>query len=368
MALPAAAAPFPTRQFQTEAEESIEARFVDPLQGSTWDAALAGQTDATIFHTAAWARVLHQSYQHHPVYLQFFRGKETVALLPLMEVRSRITGFRAVSLPFSDFCSPLIGDLSLAKAITGKLTELLSGRGWKYLELRGGEENLYPDAVPGASFYGHRLALGGDEEELWRRLASPVRRAIRKAVRSGLSVEVSSARPALAEFYQLHSQTRRRHGLPPQPWRFFRNLYQEIIAPGRGFLILARVNSQPAAAAMFLEFNDIAIYKFGASDDSLQELRANNLVMWEAIRLLLRRGCRVLQFGRTELGNKGLRQFKLGWGTVEEVIRYFRFSGTAPASSRWRGDASDSFYNTVFRRLPLLFNQVAGTLIYPHLD
>src|SRR5205823_295553 len=117
--------------------------------------------------------------------------------------------------------------------------------------------------------------------------------------------------------------TRKRHGLPPQPVSFFLNIYEEVIKAGLGFLVMAKSGSRPVAAAVFFHHGKSAVYKFGASDESFQELRGNNLVMWEAIQSLARRGFKTLHFGRTSPANAGLRRFKLAWGTTEETISYY---------------------------------------------
>ena len=156
------------------------------------------------------------------------------------------------------------------------------------------------------------------------RFDSQVRRAIRKAERSNVSALVARNRQAIDDFYRLHVQTRRRHGLPPQPASFFANIYEHIIKPGLGFIVLARRGSRPIAAAVFFRFGKNAVYKYGASDKRFQEFRANNLVMWQGIQLLARTGIEKLHFGRTDSENDGLRRFKLSWDTQEETIDYFR--------------------------------------------
>ena len=81
---------------------------------------------------------------------------------------------------------------------------------------------------------------------------------------------------------------------------------------------------------------------------------------------LAQRGCRTLHFGRTELGNEGLRRFKRGWGAIEEVIPYRRFyRAAAPKPAEKKASALPNF---IFRRMPLPINGLAGALIYPHLD
>src|SRR5439155_7559758 len=131
------------------------------------------------------------------------------------------------------------------------------------------------------------------------RFASSVRRAIRKAEKSGADVQVATSRDAILEFYRLHVRTRRRHGLPPQPLSFFKNIYEEIVKNGHGFVVLAKSGSRTFAAAVFFLIGKKALYKFGASDRSFQEFRGNNLVMWEAIKFLIDRGFTSLHLRRT---------------------------------------------------------------------
>jgi hypothetical protein len=347
-------------------EESLQMRICDPVQNPGWDHLVALHRDAGCFHTSAWAKVLHQTYNHHPFYLRFSRGRRLAALIPLMEVRSRFTGCRGVCLPFSDVCEPLIFDSEPLDLVRDRLVRFARERGWRHLEIRGGKW-FQSTSDSATKFYGHTLDLRHRVEELANRFDGAVRRAIRKAERSGISALVVRNRQAIGDFYRLHVQTRRRHGLPPQPPSFFLNIYEHIIKPGLGFTVLAQRDSRPIAAAIFFRFGKNALYKFGASDKRFQEFRANNLVMWQGIRFLARTGAEKLHFGRTERENDGLRRFKLSWDTQEEIIDYFRFDPTGQQCLTPPRHAS-GFHKKVFGRLPLVFNRLAGSIIYPHLD
>jgi Acetyltransferase (GNAT) domain len=346
--------------------ESLQMRILDPVRDPAWDHVVALHRDAGCFHTAPWAKVLHQTYGHQPFYLQFSRGRRLAALIPLMEVRSLFTGRRDVCLPFSDACEPLVFDPEAVGVVRDRLVRLAQERRWKHLEIRGGNSfRLAPSAA--TKFYGHTLDLRNGAEELTTRFASPVRRAIRKAERSDVTATVVRNRPAIGDFYRLHVQTRRHHGLPPQPASFFLNIYDHIIKPGFGFIVLARRGSRPIAAAIFFLFGKNALYKYGASDKKFQELRANNLAMWQGIQFLARNGAEKLHFGRTECENDGLRQFKLSWGTEEDTIDYFRVD---PSGRKClvQTPYNSGFHKRIFGRLPLAINRLAGSMIYPHLD
>ncbi|MEO7725581.1 MAG: peptidoglycan bridge formation glycyltransferase FemA/FemB family protein, partial [Chthoniobacterales bacterium] len=209
-----------------------EIRFIDPLVNPAWDKLVLSHPEATLFHSSAWGKVLAKTYGHEPFYFQVVRNGVTEALIPVMEVNSFFTGRRGVCLPFSDFCGPLwFGNAETAVAFE-ELASLARERRWGHVQLR--------DQLPVASataFYGHSLDLRPGAEALFARFSSPVRRAIRKAEKSGLTVERSDSWASVRDFYQLHAETRRRHGLPPQPQSFFRNIFREVIAPGHGFVI-----------------------------------------------------------------------------------------------------------------------------------
>jgi hypothetical protein len=218
------------------------------------------------------------------------------ALIPLMEVRSLFTGRRGVCLPFSDACEPLIFDPEAVGSVRDRFARFAQECRWTPRNTRGNSFNS-PRAQP-RNFTGTRL-ICATAEELGNRFASPVRRAIRKAERSDVSAVVARNRSAVGDFYRLHLQTRRRHGLPPHPASFFLNIYEHVIRPGLRFVVLARRGSRPIAVAIFFRFGKNALYKYGASDKQLQEFRANNLVMWQGIKFLARNSAVKLHFGRT---------------------------------------------------------------------
>jgi CelD/BcsL family acetyltransferase involved in cellulose biosynthesis len=356
------------RMIDRSSLRTIEVATVDPLYDPTdWDRRVYSHPQFNFFHTAAWAKVLCKTYGHTPLFLHVTHARESLALLPFMEVNSLFTGRRGVSLPFSDFCEPLVFGGWGKEELMETLLELGRSRKWRYFELRGGAKTLPSSAAPSVKYYGHKLDLTVGVEELFGRFESSVRRAIRKAEKSGLAVEATNTREAMRDFYQLHARTRRRHGLPPQPLSFFLNIHEEVIKAGLGFITLAKSGTRLVAGTIFFHSGGAALYKFGASDERIQEFRGNNLVMWEGIKRLVGIGLKTLHFGRTSLNNDGLRRFKLSWGTEEELIEYFRF---AIRADMWVNspDNARAFHNRLFCRLPLPINRLAGALIYPHLD
>jgi Acetyltransferase (GNAT) domain len=343
-----------------------EVNVVDPASDPDWDRLVASHPDSNFFHSTAWAKVLRRTYGHKPISLFLSRNGEPAVLVPLLEVNSSLTGRRGVCLPFTDFCDPLIFGGCDFGIVPESLCRLARSRNWRHFEIRGKLASAQWTS-PSATFYGHTLDLRRNPKALLAGFASSVRRAIRKARLCDLDVQISQSQEAILDFYRIHTRTRRRHGLPPQPISFFTNIYDLIIKPGLGFVVLASKGSRTVAAAVFFHMGKKADYKFGASDERCQDLRGNNLVMWKAIEFLAHNGFEALHLGRTSLENEGLRRFKRGWGTREETIEYFRFDTRANDWITARDNVS-GFHNSVFAKLPLVVNRLMGAMIYPHLD
>jgi hypothetical protein len=339
---------------------SREIRRINPIGHSGWNALVAAHPQHSFFHTAEWAQVLADTYGYTPVY---FATGET-DFLPLMEVDSWLTGRRGISLPFTDECAPLCWDAGAFQKLFQSAVEFGKSRNWKYLELRGGRE-LSGQVPPSLSFYGHGLDLTAGEDALFLRLESSVRRAIRKAEKNGVTVEILQSEEAVRIFFARQCQTRKKHGLPPQPFRFFLNIHKYILSQNLGMIVLARSEGRPIAASVFFNFNGRAIYKFGASDEAFQDLRGANLVMWTAIKELVRRGAKHLDLGRTSLDNEGLRKFKLGWGAEEDRIEYIKFDLNKNEFVTDK-DETSGWHTRVFRRLPIVLSRAIGAMLYKH--
>jgi lipid II:glycine glycyltransferase (peptidoglycan interpeptide bridge formation enzyme) len=131
-------------------------------------------------------------------------------------------------------------------------------------------------------------------------------------------------------------------------------------------VVQASHQGKPIASAVFFQFGSKALYKYGASDPDHQELRANNLVMWEAMKRFSERSLTTLCFGRTDMDHDGLRQFKLGWGTEEHTINYYRHDLRQNAFISEEPQVN-GFSKTIFGKLPVPVLNAIGSLAYRHM-
>jgi hypothetical protein len=138
--------------------------------------------------------------------------------------------------------------------------------------------------------------------------------------------------------------------------------------------VLATHDNNVIASAVFFQHDDKVIYKYGASDKAYQHLRANNLVMWKAIKFYAENvKYKLFCMGRTELDNTGLKQFKVGWGTKQQNLFYYKYD---IAKQMFVTRDSENFciyggmsknYTQILRRMPIPFLRMCGSLVYRHI-
>jgi hypothetical protein len=341
----------------------LNIQIINPIDYPGWDELLLTHAQTTFFHTSAWARVLSESYQYKPLYFTIIAANTLAALIPLMEINSLLTGRRGVSLPFTDECRPVAQDSGQFKETLQYVLEYGKTAGWKHLEFRGGHEGLDRSPV-NTTHFSHTVELDPDASKIFSSFRNSTKRNVKQAQKENVKVDLSYTIESVKEFYRLNCITRKHHGIPPQPFSFFRKIFDHIIYRKKGFVALAYKNYRLVAAAVYFHFGSEAIYKYGASDRNYQHLRPNNLVMWQAIKWCCRNGFKRFSFGRTEPENHGLLQFKRGWGTEENIINYYKYDFAKDVFVRANNTLKFSY--NLFKILPLPLLRLTGNLFYRH--
>lgn len=337
---------------------------INPVDYPDWDDLLLAAGDSSFFHTSGWARVLAESYGYKPVYFAGFDASRLSLLMPFMGIASPLTGRRGVSLPFTDYCNPFAAEKALIPEAARTAMDHGKRAKWNYIEWRS-SENILEGAVPSESYLTHDLDLDRTESELFSRLQESNRRNIRKSIKDGVTITFDSSSDSLREFYRLHCRTRKRHGLPPQPLSFFKNILNHILGRGLGTIATARLSGKTIAASVFFHFGTTAIFKYGASN--MQDLghRPNNLVIWEAMKWYKAMGIKTLSLGRTEADNPGLQHFKRSWGGVEKTLNYYRYD--LKKDSFFRTPTLGDHPRELISRVPCGVLRVLGRVLYRHI-
>jgi CelD/BcsL family acetyltransferase involved in cellulose biosynthesis len=329
------------------------------IDDPAWAAFVAAHPDALGYHTPAWTRMIADTYRFD-AFVAATRNTDGVITggVPVIGI-SRRGRRRLVSLPFTDTCPPLIAATTSIDAFAAALDRYRRDHGAGSLVVRAPLGTTVPARVVAVT---HTLTLGDADQVLARAHPSQVRRNIRRAERDGVTVRVADRRDQLTgTYYALHAATRRRLGTPTQPRRFFDAVWDAVISPGHGQLLLAERGGVTIAGVVLLFGGRTVTYKYGASDDKAWQYRPNHALFAHAIRSACDNGYTAFDWGRSDHADEGLRRFKSSWGAIETPLAYTVLSDTPQATGDGRRGGVAA---RVIRRSPVWVCRAAGAVFY----
>lgn len=344
-------------------QETSQLLLIDPSD-SKWNLFINNQRKATIFHHPAWLNLLAECYGFTPhVAVILDEAGDIRAGIPIMETRSWLTGDRWVSLPFSDYCNPLYQDEDAINKLTSRLVLFFQENAIKKLEIRWKLPD-HPIVNQHSDFVLHTINLDPDPTRVSSRFKRTHLQNIHTAEERGVTVELGDQLEHMKAFYDLQLITRKRHGFPAQPWKYFKLLGKHIIDAGLGFILLAHKDREVIAGMVYLGWNRTLIAKYAASREDRFNLRPNNLLFWEGIRWGCLNGFIAFDMGRTEIENAGLRNFKSRWSAIEQPLYYSTMSEktSPPSDGRLK-----RMTNLLIRNSPLWVCRLSGELLYRHM-
>ena len=335
----------------------VQARVFD-LSDERWLAFVSSRREATPFHHPEWAQLVADVYGFGRFAFCLVDSQDRiVAGVPFVDVNTRLRKRRWVSLPFTDYCQPLVDERHSTTFIEA-IDAARSRAGVATVEVRG----PFPGkAAEETHMISHVLPLAEDPAAITDRFRPAVRRNIQTGGRKGVTVHVAESRSDLLDaFFHLQLLTRRRLGLPAQPRHFFACLWERVLERDLGFLLLAHVDRRPVAGAVFLAWNDTVTYKYGASDSSFWPYRPNHVLFAEAIRWACLNRFQRFEFGRSSKFDVGLCRFKESWGPYAAPVAYTGL-GTPrrPHSPR-----TTAVVSVALKRSPLWLVRALGESLY----
>lgn len=300
----------------------------DPRTDARWHT-LAASSEGSLFTSPPWIRSVCDTYGFTPQarIVTDAAGCPTggFAFVPISDMR----GDRLVSLPFSDRAEPLVADREVWPALVSDA--LRAGAPLTIRCLDAAVPTTDARLVLTGQAAWHGTPLGEPVQQIYRSLGSTARRNIATAERNGVRVDAHTGMDALRIYHRLHVSLRKyKYRLLAQPFALFERIWQEFSVHDGIVTLLAHVNGQPIAGAVYLVWNDVLYYKFGASLAATLPMRPNDALFWTALRWASDRGFRLLDWGLSDLDQPGLVAYKRKWASEERRIVTLRsMSGDA---------------------------------------
>jgi FemAB-related protein (PEP-CTERM system-associated) len=314
---------------------------------------------ATLGHLLAWRNVVQKTYHHIPYYLMAMDGQTIKSILPLFLIRSPFFGRFLVTAPYLSYGGLLGDDMLAAHALIHTARNMAVDHRAQYVEIRGlvreGQGLLLKD-----KYWTFVLPLSVGSDVLWKRFEDgKVRRAVRKALKSGVIVEKGlHLRQCLWEVMSRHM---RDLGTPFHRDRFYQSIVQEF--PDQANILMARKGDRYVGGILVISYKDTVYWLHGAGLREYKSLAPTSLLLWEAIRSASEDGFAYFDFGRSSWGS-GTFIFKRKWGAQPRQLSYEyhllskgHLPDMDPMNSSFRGAIA------LWKRLPVGVAKVLGPLI-----
>jgi len=337
-----------------------------------WDTFVRNHPHGSLYHTSAWHRAIEDSYGYKTRYLVLpDPGGNIRSAMPVVNLRNLFLGRRNACYPFSDYCDPLVNNREDLLELVNCLAESAEP-----FEIRTHHSGWTIEGISADdSFFNYSIPLQEKPEVIYSRLhPSCIQRKIRKSRKSGVKIREGSGLPDLRQFYRLHLATRRRLGLPSQPFLFFRKLWENFGDSGEMKLLFAEYEGKKIGCLVLIGYRstaassdggDVLYYKYGASDARYFDLGFNPALFWRAILLAKDQGYSCLDLGRASGSDEvSLGIFKEHLGAEKKPLRYY---STASAYSGTGKSGGAALAGKVLRLTPRWVAGLAGRMFYRYL-
>jgi FemAB-related protein (PEP-CTERM system-associated) len=321
-----------------------------------WDGCVSGAAGATVYHLAGWRSVMTRSFGLDSHFLLAEEGGQTLGVLPLLHVKSRLAGHFFTSLPGGICCR----DDRAAAPLLQHAVDLVRAHKARYLILRDSYRKWdLPELVTNEDHCSLRARLSPDWDQVLKGIKRKERQLAGQGVRAG--VQVVDGDGTLAQFYPAYSRAMRDKGTPTPGLLFFKELMQAF--PTHMKLMVIRREAQVLGGGFIAPFRDTVHCAWAGVLREFYELRPSHLLYWETMRFASANGYAWVDFGRSRW-NSGTFAFKQAFGgEPRPLYQQYYLNGIdhAPAVGGSRNDdAQYRLFVRVWSRLPLRATELLG--------
>lgn len=295
----------------------------DDIPQAEWDAFIRNSPQGGVFHLHGYADIIAAGWEA----LIVTEKEKWVAVLPLL-ASSKFGFSRSLQPRFSQYWGVCFlpdhavgyDSLSRKKEILDALISTLSGIRqiiWHFSPAFDYPLPFFWNNFSLESRYTYQIDPRREEEELLSRMASTIRRYIRKG--ASLTVTESDDPEVMLRLFRLQQQHGHEIiGSNDKDWSTISELIRYLTSSGNGRMYVVETkDGRVAAAGVYARFGDTGTYLLGTYDPDLNNRSAMPVMMWHAIRAEKAAGMRIFDFEGS---------------MIPGVERFFRRMGGYPVS------------------------------------
>jgi len=262
--------------------------------------------DRNIFQTREWLEFIAETQDGQPVVAELWDGGALVGYFSGVLIRK--LGVKILGSSFPGWTTPYIGfnlrpgTITRAQAVEGLRHWAFGELGCLHFEVSDWQfrnESTPFDGMDTTAYESYETDLTRTEDELFAKMESACRRCIRKAEKSGVTVErVVDPRFADEYYAQLVDVFAKQGRKPTYDVERVRALVRHLQPTGRVLFVRARnPEGRSIATGIYPGFNEIAYFWGNASWRSEQQWRPNEALHWYAVRYWKRQGMKFFDWG-----------------------------------------------------------------------
>lgn len=329
---------------------------LDDERSAAWDDYVFTQNGATIFHLYGWKNVMRNSFGLEPQYLIAMDGDQIRGGLPLLHIKSILSGHFYTSMP-GGMCTQ---DEEAAQALLEHAKGLVRGSKAKYLILRDSRYKWsLPELVTSEEHCTFTVNLCENPEKMWKSIDRRVRQHIQKAVKDELSVKIGPE--YLEEFYCTYSKVMRELGTPSLGLTFFQNVFNQF--SNHFITIMVHNHDVTYGGIVAACFKDTIYTVWWGMPREFYKNHSCHILNWETLKY----GCEN-EFCQVDLGrskwNSGTFKFKERWPAEPQPLYQQFFLNGIPeppgVGSDMDEDPKYRLFVRVWKQLPLTLTDTVG--------
>lgn len=151
-------------------------------------------------------------------------------------------------------------------------------------------------------------------EQIKKRIKKEKRRAIRQAMKRGVTIEELNNSSEFKTLYNIFEHTYMRRDSTPYPLRLYENILDTMGKKGTAKCSVAKHENVALACAIYFPYKNSIMYWIGASYEKYWGFRPNDLLIWSVVESGVTQGYKILNLGASPLEAKELVRFKDSWG------------------------------------------------------
>lgn len=311
-------------------------------------------------HDPRWLQVLAAGLHQCAYCIEAFRGERTLALLPLLHVRSLLFGRHLVSLPYLNVGGVLAEDPMAATVVVDRAIALSDELRVRHLELRHEQALAHPRLItPEPARVHMRRGLPDSADELWQSLDGKVRNQIRKGERQGFDITWGGMEQVGA-FHDVYSANMRDLGTPHFGAELFRQILKYL--GDKAEIVVLRHHRLPIAGALLIHGHRMSEVPTAGSLTRYRPTNANMLMYWHLLKRTIERGQHFFDFGRSQPDSSTFR-FKEQWGASPEPATWQYYVREGDVHGMRRENPRFQRAIALWRRLPLGLARLLGPWI-----